>query len=175
LSEISFAQVLIRLFETARRFNMEIQPQLILLQKTLFNIEGLGRELYPQLDLWKTAHPVLRRWMEEQVGGRAVLESLRENLPQLRDALRELPVVIRMLAEQASRGKLQLRFESAELRELNRLMRFQQWQRFFVGAGVTATVCGTLLISLGPAVIPGSALLVTGIVSLWFSRPKNPR
>ena len=95
LAEISFAQVLIRLFETARRFNMEIQPQLVLLQKTLFNIEGLGRQLYPQLDLWKTAHPVLRRWMDEQVGGRAMIESFRENLPQLREALRELPQPVR--------------------------------------------------------------------------------
>ena len=71
LSEISFAQVLMRLFRVAQRFNVEIQPQMILLHKTLFNIEGLGRELYPQLDLWKTAHPVLRRWMDEQIGPRA--------------------------------------------------------------------------------------------------------
>ena len=62
LTEISFAQVLLRLFETARRFDMEIQPQLILLQKTLLQIEGLGRQLYPELDLWKTAQPILREW-----------------------------------------------------------------------------------------------------------------
>jgi ubiquinone biosynthesis protein len=98
LSEISFAQVLIRLFRVAQRFNVEIQPQLILLQKTLFNIEGLGRELYPQLDLWKTAHPVLKRWMSEQVGPRAILGDLRENLPQLRSILKELPVVLHNLA-----------------------------------------------------------------------------
>jgi ubiquinone biosynthesis protein len=61
LKEISFAQVLLALFETARRFDMQVQPQLVLLQKTLFNIEGLGRELYPELDLWKTAQPILRR------------------------------------------------------------------------------------------------------------------
>mgnify|MGYP001824752626 FL=1 len=98
LSEISFAQVLIRLFRVAQRFNVEIQPQLILLQKTLFNIEGLGRELYPELDLWKTAHPVLKRWMGEQVGPRAILGDLRENLPQLRSILKELPVVLHNLA-----------------------------------------------------------------------------
>jgi ubiquinone biosynthesis protein len=67
LKEISFAQVLLRLFETARRFDMQVQPQLILLQKTLFNIEGLGRQLYPELDLWKTAQPVLRKWMRERL------------------------------------------------------------------------------------------------------------
>jgi ubiquinone biosynthesis protein len=102
LAEISFAQILIRLFRIAQRFNMEIQPQLLLLHKTLLNIEGLGRELYPELDLWKTAQPVLRQWMDEQVGPRAVLGDLRENLPQLRDALRELPAAIKHLADKAA-------------------------------------------------------------------------
>ena len=87
-----------RLFRVAQRFNVEIQPQMILLHKTLFNIEGLGRELYPQLDLWKTAHPVLKQWMNEQVGPKAILEDLRENLPQLRGILKELPVVLKTLA-----------------------------------------------------------------------------
>lgn len=98
LAEISFAQVLMRLFRVAQRFNVEIQPQMILLHKTLFNIEGLGRELYPELDLWKTAHPVLKRWMNEQVGPRAILDDLRENLPYLRDALRELPDILKNIS-----------------------------------------------------------------------------
>jgi ubiquinone biosynthesis protein len=98
LAEISFAQVLMRLFRVAQRFNVEIQPQMMLLHKTLFNIEGLGRELYPQLDLWKTAHPVLKKWMNEQVGPKAMLEDLRENLPLLRDVLRDLPVIVKRLA-----------------------------------------------------------------------------
>ncbi|HSD69179.1 MAG TPA: ubiquinone biosynthesis regulatory protein kinase UbiB [Woeseiaceae bacterium] len=175
LSEISFAQVLLRLFETARRFNMEIQPQLILLQKTLFNIEGLGRQLYPQLDLWKTAHPVLQRWMDEQVGGRAVLESLRDNLPQLRDAIRELPVVIRHLSEQASRGKLHMNIESAELGELRRVMSEQQGQRFYLGVGGTASICGVLLLGFGKAIVLGWVLLVVGILSLLIARPAPRR
>ena len=98
LAEISFAQVLMRLFRVAQRFNVEIQPQMILLHKTLFNIEGLGRELYPQLDLWKTAHPVLKEWMSEQLGPKAVIDDLRESLPLLRDTLRELPTILRHLA-----------------------------------------------------------------------------
>jgi ubiquinone biosynthesis protein len=98
LSEISFAQVLMRLFRVAQRFNVEVQPQMILLHKTLFNIEGLGRELYPQLDLWKTAHPVLKKWMNEQVGPKAILADLRENLPQLRSVLRELPTILKQIA-----------------------------------------------------------------------------
>jgi ubiquinone biosynthesis protein len=98
LSEISFAQLLMRLFRVAQRFDVEVQPQMILLHKTLFNIEGLGRELYPQLDLWKTAHPVMKRWMNEQVGPRAILEDLRQNLPQLRGILKDLPAVLHNLA-----------------------------------------------------------------------------
>jgi ubiquinone biosynthesis protein len=175
LSEISFAQVLLRLFETARRFNMEIQPQLILLQKTLFNIEGLGRQLYPELDLWKTAHPVLQRWMDEQVGGRAVLESLRENLPQLRDAIRELPGVIRHLSEQASRGKLQMNIESVDLGALRRALSEQQRQRFYLGAGGTASICGVLLIGLGSAPLFGWILLAAGILSILLARPASSR
>ncbi|MCH8136168.1 MAG: ubiquinone biosynthesis regulatory protein kinase UbiB, partial [Proteobacteria bacterium] len=101
LSEISFAQVLMRLFRVARRFNVEIQPQMILLHKTLFNIEGLGRELYPELDLWKTAHPVLKKWMADRVGPAAIISDIRENLPELREAMRELPAAIRHLAAQA--------------------------------------------------------------------------
>ncbi len=101
LAEISFAQVLMRLFRVAKRFDVEIQPQMILLHKTLFNIEGLGRELYPQLDLWKTAHPVLKQWMNEQVGPAAMLEDLREFLPQLREVMRDLPAAIRYLASKA--------------------------------------------------------------------------
>lgn len=175
LAEISFAQVLLRLFETARRFNMEIQPQLILLQKTLFNIEGLGRQLYPQLDLWKTAHPVLQRWMDEQVGGRAVLESLRDNLPQLRDAIRELPGVIRHLSEQASRGRLQMSIESADLAQLRREISEQQRQRFYLGIGGTASICGVLLLGLGMAAAFGWMLLVAGILAFSMARPAPRR
>ena len=88
ISQISFGNLLLRLFQTARRFNMEVQPQLVLLQKTLLNIEGLGRQLDPDLDLWKTAKPFLERWMNEQVGPRAFIKGLKDNLPQ---TLEQLP------------------------------------------------------------------------------------
>ena len=91
LKEISFAQVLLRLFETARRFDMQVQPQLILLQKTLFNIEGLGRQLYPELDLWKTAQPVLRQWMRERISARAIIKDVRKQLPDMLMALSQMP------------------------------------------------------------------------------------
>ncbi len=94
LKEISFGKVLLRLFETSREFNVQIQPQLVLLQKTLLNIEGLGRELDPNLDLWKTAKPFLERWMSEQIGWRGMLRTLKEEAPQWAVTLPKLPRLI---------------------------------------------------------------------------------
>ncbi|MGQ0651597.1 MAG: ubiquinone biosynthesis regulatory protein kinase UbiB [Betaproteobacteria bacterium] len=91
LKEIYFGKLLLRLFQASRRFNVEIQPQLVLLQKTLLNIEGLGRELDPELDLWRTAKPYLERWMDEQLGWRAFLRSVRHEAPQWAGMLPELP------------------------------------------------------------------------------------
>jgi ubiquinone biosynthesis protein len=173
LAEISFAQVLIRLFRIAQRFDMEIQPQLILLQKTLLNIEGLGRELYPQLDLWKTAHPVLRQWMEEQVGPRAIIEDFRENLPQLREALRELPAAIRHLADQAAEGSYHARAQVPDLKELREHIRRQQRQHFLLAAGATSTISGTLLLVLETMPWLGSAAFIAGIMSLIAGRPTS--
>ncbi|MBT9611972.1 MAG: ubiquinone biosynthesis regulatory protein kinase UbiB [Burkholderiales bacterium] len=94
LKEISFGKVLLRLFETSREFNMQIQPQLVLLQKTLLNIEGLGRQLDPDLDLWKTAKPFLERWMSEQMGMRGLAKSLREEAPRWAVILPQLPRLV---------------------------------------------------------------------------------
>jgi ubiquinone biosynthesis protein len=94
LKDISFGVVLLRLFQTARQFNMEIQPQLVLLQKTLLQIEGLGRQLYPELDLWKTAKPVLEQWMRERHDPRARLKQLVESWPEISDDLAMLPRVL---------------------------------------------------------------------------------
>lgn len=94
LSEISFGQVLVNLFNTARRFNMEVQPQLVLLQKTLLYIEGLGRQLYPQLDLWQTAKPFLEGWVKEQMGVKAMLNKVKENIPFWNEKLPEIPDLI---------------------------------------------------------------------------------
>lgn len=96
LKDISFAQVILRLFQVARRFNMEVQPQLILLQKTLLAIEGLGRQLYPELDLWATAKPFLQHWLKEQLGPKAFIRRLRENIPFF---VEELPYMPRLLQE----------------------------------------------------------------------------
>ncbi|MBC7415018.1 MAG: ubiquinone biosynthesis regulatory protein kinase UbiB [Herminiimonas sp.] len=91
LSDISFGQVLLRLFQTSRRFNVEVQPQLVLLQKTLLNIEGLGRQLDPELDLWKTAKPYLERWMNEQIGWRGLVERFKAEAPHYSKLIPQLP------------------------------------------------------------------------------------
>ena len=100
LSEISFGFVLLRLFQVARRFDMQVQPQLVLLQKTLLNIEGLGRTLYPDLDLWKTAKPFLERWMNEQLGWRGLLRTSRDQLPKLAETLPEIPFLLHEALQQ---------------------------------------------------------------------------
>jgi ubiquinone biosynthesis protein len=171
LSEISFAQVLLGLFETAQRFDMEIQPQLMLLQKTLFNIEGLGRQLYPELDLWKTAHPVLRRWMDEQIGGRAMLASIRENMPQLREALRELPGVIRQLSEQAGDGSLRMRMDSPDLKHIREQLNTQESQHFWLGVGATSFLSGTLVLALTSPAWAGWTLVAGGLLAMFKARP----
>ena len=171
LAEISFAQLLMRLFRVAQRFDVEIQPQMILLHKTLFNIEGLGRQLYPQLDLWKTAHPVLKRWMDEQVGGRAMIKDLRQNLPQLRDAMRELPVIIQALGEQAADGRIKFNLQSPELLKIRQQLETQQRQRYWLTAAATAVVSGVLVITLGSNIELAWALLAAGAIAAFAARP----
>jgi ubiquinone biosynthesis protein len=152
LKEISFAQVLIRIFETARRFDMTVQPQLILLQKTLLQIEGLGRQLYPELDLWKTAQPLLRDWMRDRLTGRAVIERLRTQLPDLNEALKTLPTVLQSAIQQASEGRFRIQVEQQGIEELRREMRDSATRRD-----------GTLIASAG---LVGSVL--------WFALIREP-
>ncbi|MEY8204979.1 MAG: ubiquinone biosynthesis regulatory protein kinase UbiB [Bermanella sp.] len=95
LSEISFGQLLLRLFQTARRFNMEVQPQLVLLQKTLLNIEGLGRQIYPELDLWNTAKPYLERWMKQRMGPKAFIKELKRQAPAWINHAPHMPELVR--------------------------------------------------------------------------------
>ena len=171
LAEISFAQVLMRLFRVAQRFDVEVQPQMILLHKTLFNIEGLGRELYPELDLWQTAHPVLRQWMDEQVGGRAMLKDVRENLPQLREALRELPSILLQLGEQAPAGNSNLR--SSDLSGIREQLREQQKQRYWLTTAAVSVIAGTLVFTLAPASVFGWPIMGVGVVAAIAARPRK--
>ena len=173
LSEISFAQVMLRLFETARQFNMEIQPQLILLQKTLFNIEGLGRQLYPELDLWKTAHPILRRWMAGQVGPSATLTRIKEDLPQINEALQAFPSIVRYLTEQIAQDRFQSVLPSSDLKNISSQLTKQRSQRYLLVTGATAFLSGILVITLGITTWPGWILIITGIIAAIVARPGN--
>ena len=137
LKEISFAQVLLRPFETARRFDMQIQPQLILLQKTLLNIEGLGRELYPELDLWKTAQPILRSWMRERMSPRAVLRRMRTQLPDTIEALKQVPQLFQTAVRDAAEGRLRIKVETAGMGQLrDELRRAHSRRDAAIAAGV---------------------------------------
>ncbi len=115
LSEISFGTVLLRLFAALQRFDGQIQPQLILLQKTLLNVEGLGRQLYPQLDIWQTAAPVLRSWMRDRMRVRTVLRELRRGLPDMLEVMKSVPALAKNFVERAQDGKLALPIDSTEL------------------------------------------------------------
>lgn len=141
LKDISLGAVLMRLFQTSRRFNVEIQPQLVLLQKTLLNIEGLGRELDPELDLWSTAKPFLERWMEEQVGPRGLLKRLAREAPRFARWMPELPRLMHeALAAAPRRGdgeRKLLRALLEEQRRTNRLLHGALWAvAGFVGGAV---------------------------------------
>ena len=145
LHEISFGQFLLRLFQTARRFNMEVQPQLVLLQKTVLNIEGLGRDLYPELDLWKTAKPFLERWMSEQVGVRGLLRGARANLPAMLERAPEVPGLAYDVLAQASSGRLTVTWNRNESEALRAEIRRAN-QRTVMGVTGAALIVGAFLV-----------------------------
>ncbi len=175
LSEISFGQLLLNLFQTARRFNMEVQPQLVLLQKTLLNIEGLGRQLYPDLDLWQTAKPFLERWMSEQIGTRAFFNRFKENIPQWGEKLPEIPSLVHEVLHQARHGKLEVRSNSEDLLLLRREIRRANHRTFFAILGGSMLISAALLLGLdgysprmayGAPVISWALAAVGGILLL---------
>ncbi len=150
LKEISFAQVLLRLFETARRFDMRVQPQLILLQKTLLNIEGLGRELYPELDLWKTAQPILKQWMRERMSPRAVLKRVRAQLPDTIEAVKQLPQLFQIAVREAAEGRLRMKVEYPEMAELRRELLHSSYRRDIAISAGFLWVSGLIWVSFVP-------------------------
>jgi len=146
LKEISLGMVLMRLFQTSRRFQVEIQPQLVLLQKTLLNIEGLGRQLDPELDLWSTAKPFLEKWMLEQVGPQRLWKQLKDEAPQLAKMLPELPRLVHAFLR---------RDHEEEKRQLHELIRMQQ--------RTNRSLQAILLLALGFF----AGLVVTALLGLW--------
>jgi ubiquinone biosynthesis protein len=145
LKDISFGQVLLRLFQTSRRFNVEVQPQLVLLQKTMLNIEGLGRQLDPELDLWKTAKPYLERWMAEQIGWAGLFERLRDEVPRYAKIFPQLPRLAHQVLESRAHPVADLSALLAlllhEQRRMNRLMAMLAW----LGGSAAVIVAGMQL------------------------------
>ena len=164
LKDISFGRILLRLFEISRRFDMQIQPQLLLLQKTLLNVEGLGRELYPELDIWSTASPILREWMRERTSFGALVKSIRAHAPEILDAVRGIPA---LLAAQVRRGPAAEPAPPAlDLAELREELREQGRRRDLVTLGAALLVGGLFWLAVsGGHGSPGWALVAAGLIT----------
>nr|VFJ48347.1 MAG: 2-octaprenylphenol hydroxylase [Candidatus Kentron sp. FW]VFJ53456.1 MAG: 2-octaprenylphenol hydroxylase [Candidatus Kentron sp. FW] len=170
LKDISFGHLLVRLFQTARRFNMEVQPQLVLLEKTLLNIEGLGRQLYPDLDLWQTAKPFLERWMQEQLGVRAMMRELRTQVPYWGRALPTLP---NLLYETLQEGRNQAATGSREIGQIRQEIRRANRRTVLAVLGGSLLISAALLLGLSefsPIMLWGAPWMawVLGGVGLYF-------
>jgi ubiquinone biosynthesis protein len=177
LKDISFGQLLLRLFQTARRFNMEVQPQLVLLQKTLLNIEGLGRELYPDLDLWESAKPILERWMKDKLGWKAAVKTLQQEAPHWAETLPQMPRMLHDLSKKAQEGKLHVNLSSRDMDKLRREIRESSYRTaaatsgaaFVVGAAVIKGLDGYAPTMLGGLPILSWLLGIWGAMLLYFS------
>jgi ubiquinone biosynthesis protein len=162
LADISFGHVLLNLFSTARRFNMQVQPQLVLLQKTLLYIEGLGRQLYPQLDLWKTAKPFLENWLQQQIGLPALWRQLKENIPFWAEKLPQMPTLLHRALEQLPKQQTMM----LQLLQQQQLQKERQSGRILaaIGAGSMA-ITAAILFSSGNVL--AAVLVATG--ALFFA------
>jgi ubiquinone biosynthesis protein len=166
LREISFGVFLLTLFRTARRFNMQVQPQLVLLQKTLLHIEGLGRQLNPELDLWKTAKPFLENWMKEKAGPRSLANKLRYQFPRWADQFPELPNLIQGLLRQASSGTIKVQLQRQEIDELRREIRRANRRSFHAVVGAALLLSAFLVLGVDglPSILPGDGPLLTWVL-----------
>jgi ubiquinone biosynthesis protein len=144
LKDISFGQLLLRLFQTARRFDMHVQPQLVLLQKTLLNIEGLGRQLYPDLDLWQTAKPFLEKWFHERMGPKAKIDKLIKQFPDFAEQFPEIPSLIYKALDNAAHAKQHTEVQNRELMLLRQQMdnnhRRTVWAMLLSAAVISASM-----------------------------------
>jgi ubiquinone biosynthesis protein len=173
LDEISFGHVLLELFRTARHFDIVVQPQLVLLEKTLLYIEGLGRQLYPQLDLWQTAKPFLENWMSEQVGPKAMFNKVKSNAPFWADKLPEFPELI------YDNLKLGRKLLGTQQQMLDKYLRYQQKSHksnYLLITSAVLLICGTILFTQIATLWPAYTCIGAGILIWaigWRSRPKN--
>lgn len=161
LKDISFGRLLVRLFQTARRFDMEVQPQLVLLQKTLLNIEGLGRQLYPDLDLWETAKPFFERWMKEQLGWKKALRQITRDAPRWSEQLPELPGLVHDVLQQIRTGHTHSEEQRRQFEELRREMHSGNRRTLLAITGAALILSGAIIMGLDgytPAMLAGVPL-----------------
>jgi len=171
LREISFGQVLISLFEAAQRFDAQMQPQLMLIQKTLLQIEGVGRQLYPDLDLWKTAQPLLRQWMAERWSVRALARDVRRQLPDMLQALHQLPPLAANTIQRAADGRFSLPVDSSAIERLQRTIREDGRRRDVTLVSAVGALGGIVLIAAGAGPVwLGYTVLAASIVGLFTLR-----
>ncbi len=168
LSEISFGQVLLQLFSTARRFQMEVQPQLVLLQKTLMNIEGLGRQLYPELDLWKTAKPYLEQWLKNRYHPKHAWRELKRQLPTWLDKAPEIPNLVHASLESLSAQKNQNQQIKTELHALKEQLKNNQKQQKKQGLALLLLLLSSLFIWQAP-ILDIFSLVAASIAGISFT------
>ncbi len=181
LKEISFGNLLVRLFQTARRFDMQVQPQLVLLQKTVLNIEGLGRQLYPDLDLWQTAKPFLEQWVRERIGGQAMLRELQKQAPRWGETVPILPGLAYEVLRQARDGKLRLASNSEELERVRREIRRSNQRTVLAVVGSAFILSAAILLGLdgfsptmlGEAPVVSWLLGTVGLYLVWVAWPSR--
>ena len=177
IHEISLGELLQRLFQIARRFDVEIMPQLILLQKTIINIEGIGRQLYPQLNLWETARPEMERWMNERMGVKGFVKSAMLNLPRLIERLPEFPNRTIDLIDKLYDGKIEMENKSNEIRKLRKEMKTYNRKTIVSVIGSGLILSATIIYALNNTThgeiisIPLASWIlgVLGLVLIYFS------
>ena len=177
IREISFGTLLLRLFQTARNFGMVIMPQLLLLQKTLVNIEGLGRQLYPELDIWKTARPQMERWMSDRGGLRGLFKGTIQNLPYWLDRLPDLPNKAIDLVDRLRNGRITVQNKSPEIEKLRNEIKEANQRTVLAIIGSTFILCAAIIFGLdkySPFLVSGipvvsAVFLVIGLGLLAFA------
>ncbi len=164
ITDVSFGHLLLRLFQTAQRFHMVILPQLLLLQKTLVNIEGVARQLYPEIDLWQIARPSLERWMGERVGVKRLVRAGRDGVSMWAERLPGIPGAVIDLLDQAKHGDLRFQIEAQELHAIRRELRTARERGVYAILGGAFIVSASVLFGLG---VSDQAMLGEAPLGVW--------
>tara|TARA_B100000282_G_scaffold22279_1_gene14759 strand:- start:128 stop:655 length:528 start_codon:yes stop_codon:yes gene_type:complete len=170
IKDVSLSDIIVGLFDTARRFKLEVQPQLILMQKTLLYTEGLGREFNPELDLWKTSKPILEKWMKQQKGPKVIAKKILNNLDDYLEILPEIPSFFRRISNHYSGNSSDLTKNYEQLKLIEEKLTASKKTNYFYFSIIT--IMGILLLPFGFLGIYKTEILISAIVLLYISKPK---